>query len=265
MFDREKARDVFLRYASQYDTQNILIRQKIEHTLRVAELSDRYAKALGMCATDTDFAWLLGLLHDIGRFEQVQRYGTFLDARSVDHAELSADILFPGGLMEQFPQEGLPENWRGIAETVIRQHNKLKLPEKLDGRTRYFAELLRDADKTDIFRVLADIPLEDRLENSGTSSQTNGEASPEVMACVWAHRCVPAAVRRSRFDRRVSHCCMAFELVFEVSRRTVREQGWLRELLAENDAEGKRLWTDRETEQLQILHREIKKAWGLSL
>ena len=91
------------------------------------------------------------------------------------------------------------------------------------------------------------------------------EASPEVMACVMEHRCVPARLRRSHFEGRVSHCCMAFELVFEISQRTVKEEGWLRTLLAETDAEGNQIWTDRETEQLRVLRREIEKAWGVSL
>ena len=264
-FDKERARNVFLRYAEGYDTQNILIRHKIEHTLRVAELSERYAMALGMEGEDADFAWFLGLLHDIGRFEQVRRFGTFVDSQSVDHAELSGDILFKDGLIDRFSDEGLPTDWRSIAETAVRQHNKLKLPESLDDRTRRFAELLRDADKTDIFRVIAGIPFEQRVGSSRASFQDTGEASPEVMACVTEHRCVPARLRRSHFEGRVSHCCMAFELVFDISRRTVREEGWLLALLAETDENGKQIWTDRETEQLRLLKREIEKAWGTTL
>ena len=58
---------------------------------------------------------------------------------------------------------------------------------------------------------------------------------------------------------------MAFELVYEISRRTVREEGWLLALLAEKDAEGRQIWSDRETEQLRILRREIENAWGMPL
>jgi hypothetical protein len=58
---------------------------------------------------------------------------------------------------------------------------------------------------------------------------------------------------------------MAFELVSEVSRLTVKEEGWLRILLAEADAEGKQIWTDRQTSQLRLLHHEIEKAWGFLL
>ena len=265
MYNRELAGVMFRRYAEQYDMQDILIRHKVEHTFRVAELCGRYAEALGMAGEDADLAWLIGLMHDIGRFEQARRYGTFVDSLSVDHAELSADLLFGEGLAERFPQDGLPEDWRSIAETAIRQHNKLKPAETTDDRMRRFTELIRDADKTDIFRVIATIPFEDRVGSSRANFTETEEASPDVMACVLEHRCVPSGIRRSRFDGHISHCCMAFEMVFEISRQTVKEEGWLLALLAEKDAQGKLIWTERETVQLRILRREIENAWGIAL
>ncbi len=265
MFDREAAKNAFLCYAERYDTKNILIRHKIEHTFRVAELSERYAKVIGLAGEDVDFAWLLGLLHDIGRFEQARRYGTFIDSQSTDHAELSGDVLFRDGLIGSFPSEGLPGNWRAMAETAVRLHNKLSLPDKLDDRTRLFAQLLRDADKTDIFRVIAEVPFKDRAGSSLASFQETNEAGPELMSCVMEHRCVPRQLIRSRFEGHIAHCCMAFELVYKISRLTVKKEGYLLTLLAETDAEGKQIWTDRETEQLRAVRREIEKAWGFSL
>lgn len=265
MFDRETAKKAFLSYAEQYDTENILIRHKIEHTFRVAELSERYAKAIGLGREDVDFAWLLGLFHDIGRFEQARRYGTFVDSQSTDHAELSADVLFKDGLADRFPTKGLPQNWREIAETAVRLHNKLSLPDQLDDRTRLFAQLLRDADKTDIFRVIADIPFKDRAGSSLSGFQETKEANPEVMSCVLEHRCVPKKLVHSRFEGRIMHCCMAFELVYRISRLTVREEGFLMRLLAVTDAQGNQIWTDTEIQQLQILREEIGKAWGFPL
>ena len=264
MKNKDQAKEAFLRYAGEYDLENILIRHKVTHILRVAELAERCAEAIGMGEEDRDFAWFLGLLHDIGRFEQARRYGTFVDSHSADHAELSGDILFREGLISRFPTEGLPEGWMEIAETAVRQHNKLNLAEGMDPRTRRFAEILRDADKADIFRVIATIPFEDRVGSSKARFLEAEEASPEVMACVYAHRCVPGALRHTRFEGHISHCCMAFELVFEASRRMVREEGWLRRLLAETDAEGNLLWNDRETEQLRILRDEIEAAWGMA-
>ena len=97
--NRTKAEQVFRSYTDHYDSSDVKIKLKIDHTFRVAEIADRIAAGLG---ADRDFAWLSGLLHDIGRFEQVKRYGTFYDAVSIDHAELSADILFKDGLFAEF-------------------------------------------------------------------------------------------------------------------------------------------------------------------
>ena len=44
------------------------------------------------------------MLHDIGRFEQIRRFGTFNDVQSVDHAEFGADLLFKEGLIRKFAE-----------------------------------------------------------------------------------------------------------------------------------------------------------------
>ena len=88
MIDRKQALQVFKDYTANYDENNINIALKIAHTYRVAALSERIAKHVFNNNPDSvDISWLLGLLHDIGRFEQVTKYGTFIDADSVDHAE----------------------------------------------------------------------------------------------------------------------------------------------------------------------------------
>lgn len=269
--DREKAAAAFNDYVSAYDPENPMIFHKKAHTYRVAGAAARIAGSLegpewGI-RTEAfneeerrnfiDFAWFLGLLHDIGRFEQVRRYGTFLDAVSVDHAELGADLLFRENLMDRFPDEGLMEGWRNIAETAIRLHNKLTLPGNLDQRTRTFATVLRDADKCDIFRVVCDMPLEQRM---GTSKGmiTEGEyLSPEVLRCVKEHRCVPRGKRQTKLDGLVSHCCMAFELEYPESRRIAREQGYLLRMLKEGDGAGR--------PALASVRLEIERAWGMPL
>ena len=238
-----------------------MIRHKVEHTLRVAENCERIAASLGMNSEDVTFAWFLGLLHDIGRFEQVRQYGTFLDSVSVDHAEFGADLLFHDQLIDSFPAESLPEKRLRLLEAAIRLHNKLTLPEALDDQTRCYCEIIRDADKADIFRVVAELPFDERIGTSKALFQEGEEASKAVMDCVRAHRCIPRALRKTRFDGHISHCCLAFELVFQETRRIVREQGFLNQLLAECDAEGKPLWNERERAQLCVLRGEIDAAW----
>ncbi len=92
--DRESALEAFHAYAGSYDLGNPRIKLKYDHTLRVAELCGRIARSLALPEDGIDLAWLLGLLHDIGRFEQVRRYDTFNDAATVNHAALGVEVLF---------------------------------------------------------------------------------------------------------------------------------------------------------------------------
>lgn len=260
--NRTKATAAFDEYVSNYDPDNPLIHLKVIHSYKVAEIAERIARSLNNEEL-VDFAWMLGLLHDIGRFEQARRYNTFVDSQSVDHAELGADILFKEDLIDRFPTETLPDGWRQTAETAIRQHNKLAIAEGLDERTKIFSEILRDADKVDIFRVLSEIPYADRHGSGGPVLPETDEVSPEVMACVREHRCVPSGVRKTRFDKRVSHCCFAFELVFEESRKIVSEQGNLLKLLTMQDMDGRCCGNDEQLRQLALVQREIEKSWEL--
>ena len=266
--NRQAAIEAFQEYVSHYDAENPMISDKVAHTFRVAENAEQIALHTS-CPELADFAWFLGLLHDIGRFEQIRRYGTFADGQSVDHAELGADILFREGLIDRFPTEDLPEGWRETAETAIRLHNKLTLPDswpgKDGGRTQLLCRILRDADKIDIFRVIAEIPLAQRAGKSRSMLGSSDMVLPGVMACVMEHRCVPRAEVRSIMDLRVSHCCMAFELEFPVSREIAAKQGYLAEILRMRDQDGLRMRDAVRLRQMQIVEREIEKAWGMKL
>lgn len=256
--DRVEILSVFQNYTKEYNEALKDIDRKILHTFRVAKAAERIAEDLGMESVDIDLAWFLGILHDTGRFEQEKRFGTFVDSISVDHAELGADILFIDGLIDRYPTGGLPEGWRGLSETAVRLHNKLDLPSDLDPRTRLFCQLIRDADKTDIFRVVATTPFED-LVGTGRNRFTDAPmADDAVMACVYAHQCVPRKLVNSVFDNTITNCCMAFDLELEVTREIVKEQGYLLKLLQKGE-------NGKQMEQLRITREEIEKAWGFSL
>ena len=252
--NRERALKAFKDYTTNYDTNNVSVRLKIAHSYRVAEISERIAKTvINEQQVSPDFSWLLGLLHDIGRFEQVTRYGTFKDALSVDHAELGADILFHDNMFDTFisrEEAGLVakdfQKMKTVAENAIRLHNKLKLPENMESQVNTYTKILRDADKVDIFRVLTEPPYQER-DLQGLS------ARDDVMRCVKEHRCVPRPagdVKANELEALIAQCCMAFELEYPESRVIVTEQGYLKKLL--NQGSG----------QLSIVETEIMKAWG---
>jgi putative nucleotidyltransferase with HDIG domain len=248
----------FKEYTDRYDPEDTRVRLKIEHTYRVAQIAERIAVSLKMDRADTDLAWLLGMLHDVGRFEQLRRYDTFLDSASVDHAKLGADILFDEGLIQSFTGE-LTDEESSLAEEAIRLHNRLMVPDEYEGRSRVFINLLRDADKADIFRVMVTIPYEERGGRAAVSSDP--QVGEEFMEYVMAHRCIPYAPGRSRFEAYIAHCCMAFELVYPETVVIVKEQGYL-ETLLNGSGEFADLPKDSTgRKQLAIMKIEIEKQW----
>ena len=229
LVDRARAVRAFKAYVACYDTSNPRIALKVDHTLRVAELCDRIAGAEGL---DQDLAWLCGLLHDVGRFEQVRRFDTFNDAASVPHASLGADVLWGdadprGPQIRAYVDEGEDE----LLRTVVLSHSDYRLPAKLDERTRAYCDLLRDADKIDIIRVNCTCPIED-IYGVSERDMAQSQISAEVERVFYEQRTLPRGIRKYPADVLVGHVCFAWELVFPTSRSILREQGYLERMLS---------------------------------
>ena len=252
VINRKNVINAFAEYVRNYDPSDEKIKLKIDHTYRVAGLCQRIAESLGLSEPDVDIAWLLGMLHDIGRFEQIRRFGTFNDVQSVDHAEFGADLLFKEGPIRKFA-EGYYEECElarsgneeaeqiiknnehhnkdtGLLEMAIRQHNKYRVKEDLTERQRMFCDILRDADKVDIFKVNADIPME-IIYDVTTEELNNGIITKEVLESFYKKETVLKSVRRSAVDHIVGHISLLFELVYKESYRQAKEQGYVYKLL----------------------------------
>lgn len=53
------------------------------------------------------------------------------------------------------------DKYAKIVETAIRSHSCFRLDESLDEETLMFCNIIRDADKIDIFKVNIDTPVEE--------------------------------------------------------------------------------------------------------
>ena len=128
---------------------NYHINLKKAHCKRVSEEIVCLGKSLGLESADLTLAELIGLYHDLGRFEQYSTYKTFSDEKSRDHAELGEVVVKDAEIFAN-----LDSQERSIIFSSIRLHNKLSLTGDLNERKRFFINLLRDADKLDIWKVL---------------------------------------------------------------------------------------------------------------
>ncbi len=230
--DREAAKKIFGEYTDRYNSADPKIKLKVDHTYRVADLCERIGKSIGLAGIELDIAWMCGLLHDIGRFEQIRRYGTFSDADSIDHASLSTMILFgendtDSGMIRQFLADS---RWDEMIRNAVRWHSSYRIPDGLDEKTAMYCNILRDADKIDILRVNLDTPMED-IYNVSTEELRFSQVTPEVMQAFDEHHAVVRALKKTAVDYPVGHISLVYELVYPVSRQIVKEQGYLTKLM----------------------------------
>jgi putative nucleotidyltransferase with HDIG domain len=147
-------------FHSDIEREEVNYRLKREHTLKVAEDIVLLAGALGLEQEDTSLARAAAYLHDIGRFPQFREYGTFKDSDSVNHGELSAEILEAEACRGALGLLPAPE--RRLLADVLKYHNSFALPRLEDrggetgSKTIFMLKLLRDADKLDIWRVFVE-------------------------------------------------------------------------------------------------------------
>lgn len=235
--DRQMALKAFQEYISHYDIKKEMIRLKVEHTYRVSVLCERIAESIGLSREDINLAWLIGLLHDIGRFEQQKNYGTFIDGDSIDHAKYGEEILFGNGA-RRFADE-VPVSIRDFVEadtedTTIRMavasHSAYRIPEGLDERTAMFCHILRDADKIDILKVNVEFPLE-QIYNETTERLYSGQVTPEVLESFEEEHAVLRSLKKATVDHIVGHISLVYELVYPLSVQLVKEQGYLEQLM----------------------------------
>jgi hypothetical protein len=124
---------------------------KIEHTARVCDNICHLGRCIDLTDGQMRMAEVIGLFHDIGRFEQYRRYRTFNDRQSANHATMGIDVINKNAVLDM-----LPADEKTIIIDAIRFHNAPALPKKKSAACKVFMRSIRDADKLDIWKVFAD-------------------------------------------------------------------------------------------------------------
>ena len=135
---------------NNYDFNNKMINVKYIHTLNVIKVILLICEKMGLSDEDIKLAFYLALFHDLGRFREVVRQNEFNNLK-FDHGAYSNKILFNDGFINYFD---IKANDYLLIKKAVYFHNKKDLVDGLLERERLFYEILRDADRIDIFRVL---------------------------------------------------------------------------------------------------------------
>ena len=226
MIDLLKAKEAFKKYISNYDIQEPKIQIKIIHMYQVSENARKIAKAINLPEKEQDLAELIGLLHDIGRFEQVRLYHTFSDKISVDHAQKGVEVLLENNLIRNFVQDSENDD---IIYLAIRNHNKCEIEDHLSERERLHCQIIRDADNIDLFRAVLDPnqKLED-FGHIGTQDIAKEILSPEFFENFKKQKVLKYVEAKSDMDIMVAIIAHIYTLNFKISLQMIKEADSIR-------------------------------------
>ena len=145
MIDLNKARETYEKYLSNYDLNIDKIKSKVEHSFRVAKISRTIAKDMNLDEEKQQLAELIGLLHDIGRFKQYEKFKNYKVISQFDHGDYGAELL-----KNEIRKYIETSKYDSIIIKAVKNHNKYKIEENLADEELFFSKLIRDADKIDI-------------------------------------------------------------------------------------------------------------------
>lgn len=222
--DIVKAKQIFKEYVKNYNPEDEKIKIKMAHIERVSQISKRLAENLKLNQEDIELAELIGLLHDIGRFEQVKRYHTFVDKDSINHGEYGVKILFENGLIREFIKD---DQYDRIIKLAILNHNKADIEKGLTKRENLHAKIIRDADKTDIFSVLITGDKEAIWEKADLS---NDIISDQIYREFMEDKRIDYKKRETSADILVSHFAYVYDFSFKEALEVIKQNNYLDKL-----------------------------------
>ena len=256
MIDIENCKNEFLKYTKGFNLQNEGIKRKQLHSLRVMEESKKVAEALKLSEEKVELAELIGLLHDIGRFEQYNRGNTYLNEMLLDHANLGVEVLVKDDYIKKYTNN---ENYISIILTAIKNHNKFKIEEDLNEEELLFAKLIRDADKLDILYEGTQIYWNTQREKE---SVENSKISVKIEQQFKAERPVKkyGNERNDTVDGLLILLSYIYDINFKETLRIINKEDYVNKIL--NRFEFK---DDKTKEQIENLRKILLRYIKLSL
>ena len=204
------------------------------------ETADTIA-ALKLSKEKIEIATLIGLLHDIARFEQYTRYHTFKDAESVDHGDLGVEILNKD-LHKYIDTDKYDE----LIKIAVKNHNKYKIEDGLTQEQKLFAKIIRDADKIDIFYEGV------TMFWNGKEELVEGSLiSPEVFKQIENKTQVKREVRQTPIDDVLSVLGFIFDINFFKSFEILKQEDYVNKML--NRYKMKDLESEKELEEIKSI------------
>ena len=230
MIDLQKARIAFKEYINGFNNQDDPgFNLKVVHTYHVVENAMMISKKLGLSEEDINLAGLIGILHDIGRFDELKNFKKF-DSVENDHALVASKLLFEDGLINKFIDT---DKYNNIIKKAIENHNKKAIEDGLSEKELLHAKIIRDADKLDNYRV----KKEEKIENifpgivKSADDLENSLISDKVYNSIVKEECVDIKDRVYPLDYWICILGFTFDINFKETLSIIKENDYINVLI----------------------------------
>lgn len=223
MIDIEKAIKEFIKYTENYDLKAEAIERKQKHSLRVMEISKKIATELKLNEEEIKLATLIGLLHDIARFEQYAQYKTYRDADSFDHGDYGVKIL-----NKDIRNYIDTDEYDKIIKCAVKNHNKYKIEDGLTEKERLFCKIVRDADKLDIFFEAETMFWKDDIDRINVEKCT---ITDEIMEPILNKETIKIKKGDNEPVRLLSMIAFVFDINFKPSLSIIKNKKYIDNIL----------------------------------
>lgn len=250
MIDIQRAKSAFKEFLEKYKDKDVLgFELKVVHTYNVVENAKNIAIKLNLPEEDILLAELIGLLHDIGRFEEITFLKQF-DSVVFDHARYGVKMLFEDNLIRNFIDD---DKYDEIIKTVINNHSRLVIEESLNDRCLLHSKIIRDADKLDNFRVKKEEKIEAIFPGKVKNKEDieNSILSDKVYETIKNRKCVNIHDIVTVLDNWFCVLAFLFDLNFKESYEIVENNNYINILIDRFDY--KDLETKKRIEEIRTI------------
>lgn len=205
-----------------------LLELKVDHSRRVAHNCREIAEGIGSEGETANCCEAIGLLHDIGRFRQFAQYGTLSDKDSIDHGEAGYLLLQDLGTLAYL----MKSDQQAILNSV-RYHNRREIPEDIPEASLPYLEVVRDADKLDILRIVVEELNKDgfqHLDDIKTGVSRSFQPSQAAVDEVLQRRSMAMDTVASLGDFLLLQLSWVYDLNHSPARRMLLQSGALDQL-----------------------------------
>ena len=224
MIEIEKAKKELENRIQKLENKDIKTERKVGHMYRVANISKKIATKLNLTKEQIQLAELIGLLHDIGRFEQYKKFEQTVDSKTLDnlqlfdHGKAGVEVLKENNYIRKYIEE---DKYDDIIYTAIYEHNKYELTKGLEKEKELFCKIVKDADKIDLLEEAVLVYWQTPEE---INKIEEGSLSPKMLQDFYEHKLADNRNRISQTDQILRLTSLIFDIHFPYSYEIIKEK-----------------------------------------